>query len=152
MSDGMTIDVERRERLERDFASAFIHIRGAHNPNPGEPCTWCWLAAQQAVEAMMTTDPLRRLIPASQETALREALDRIGEVLTDPSTGENIGWFVRRAALAPKETDHEQWTDRRQETAPVGDRQGPDDLDDLREGLGKIGLSITRILREYTDD
>lgn len=46
---------ELRSRLEQDFASAFIRIRGAHNPDPGEPCAWCRLMAQQAAEAVTTT-------------------------------------------------------------------------------------------------
>jgi hypothetical protein len=58
-----------RERLVRDFASAFIRIRGAHNPKPGEPCAWCQLAAEQAAEAVVTTGILARLaaIPATPD-------------------------------------------------------------------------------------
>jgi hypothetical protein len=44
---------ELRDRLARDFASAFIRIRSAHNPKPGEPCAWCRLAAEQAADAVI---------------------------------------------------------------------------------------------------
>ncbi len=56
---------ELRQRLVRDFASAFVRIRGAHNnadyeTEEGEPCAWCRLAAEQAAEAVMTTGILER--------------------------------------------------------------------------------------------
>jgi len=63
-----------RSRLVRDFASAFIGIRGAHNPKPGEPCAWCLLAAEQAAEAVVTTGILATLDALrTPEPGLREA-------------------------------------------------------------------------------
>lgn len=42
-----------QRRLAMDFAPLFSRIRGAHNPDPGEPCAWCRLAAEQAAEAVV---------------------------------------------------------------------------------------------------
>ena len=58
------------ERLTREFASSFIRIRGAHSPDPGEPCAWCRLAAEQAAEAVVTNEWLRAAIGRRRGVAI----------------------------------------------------------------------------------
>lgn len=73
-----------RERIERDLASAFIRIRGAHNPKPGEPCAWCRLAAEQAAEAVMALpESVRAALAAPAQEGLSWAVEYAIERLTD---------------------------------------------------------------------
>lgn len=71
---------ELRDRLAREFASAFIRIRGAHHPDPGEPCAWCRLAAEQAAEAVVTSESIREALAAQPESAGLD-VDVLGKAL-----------------------------------------------------------------------
>ncbi len=106
---------EPRERLIRDFASAFIRIRGAHNPKPGEPCAWCQLAAEQAAEAVMTCNialpaPRVERLEAALDELSKEAAGRRAENKDSQMMALGIDWAVRfvRAALgSPQERSGE---------------------------------------------
>lgn len=92
-------DVDVRKRLEREFASSFIRIRGAHHPDPGEPCAWCRLAAEQAAEAVVTNEALAALLAVDEELA-----DAAEAVLPEVMQGATIlvgieRWARLRAVL-----------------------------------------------------